>query len=1012
MIQTDFGGAVERQSKTFLGAVSNLSDAGKNLLNDFGTPLLGMATKLVLGLTKGLEVVRVLPGPLKQIASEGAVVIGILTGMAAATGAVALGGLGAAAALTKLANAQAVTAVAGLSARMTGLANIFGWFGGKATAAFAGITPVVGAVGIAAVGLGLTLKAMADSEIRHQEELSEAINSQADALTDAANSARSYFRALKEAGADASKLFGNQSPAEFAANLEKVLKTADKLKLIAGLRSQGLDAAGLRKRGLELTEQAEPLQATLAALKKAGGAGGTLSLEGLTGGQQQAIRDFLEQQQIQGQDITKRVPTVGEGKGMHFEQVTTGIQVDPAALAQANKQLQYQADLLEKDRLLTQAATAEYEKFGIALEDVTKSGKQFETFMRLAFKNKDDAQSMNAALAATKARIEQIGTALKAAGVTDLSKAGLLKRLNDPSIRDSADLQAIFVEYAEAKDRENEILDAMAKRRQLAAKQTVEALSFAAQWEASLREGAIQKEEDELTQRGKLLEAQLAQVKGYGVRRIALEKELRKTLGQIEGYGAVGNPETRGPVLSRLQERADGIRAELGRIGEGANLELGLNKDKQQLDQDRLRLKTSQAKENIGITVRDVFSGAKDLQADENLSGAQNRLKEGLDLLNQMKARNTDLLKQSPELRSAFASAFGTLTEQLRGIEKAIPSERFRELQQDIRQALAETENGTEKLLTLEQARVLVNQQVQKGLVSQKAAAQELTTIAEQEGQIRRQMLKEQSKLEKDLLQQKVEGTEQVLNLLERLSGAEARRYGVLGQVEDREKKVRDLTREQLRAKIEARRQAAEEEVRQGGDPATVAKKFQADVNNILRDALVKVLDQRQTQQQDKQDAADAAARKGRKTVGGANSPLYVDEPEEDSDPGARSTPVRFTGVKTAPFGRGGPSAAQESVLAQNRPKSDLLTGKAPTMESIMASLGAGVKDMAEALKKVEFKGKLDVNVNLRGQDVSDFSAAGEGVGTITRTTVNGMFSNHDREGRGQSKTRGGKYGG
>lgn len=787
---------------------------------------------------------------------------------------------------------------------------------------------------------------------------------------------------------------------------------------MAGLRSQGLDAAGLRKRGLELTEQQEPLQATLAALKKAGGAGGTLSLEGLSGDQQEAIRDFLEQQQIQGQDITKRVPIVGEGKGTHFETVTTGIQVDPDALAQANKQLQFQADLLEKDRLLTKAATAEYEKFGIALEEITKSGKQYQAFMNLALKNKGDAQSLNAALGATKSRIEAIGNALKAAGVTDLSKAGLLQRLNDPSIRDSADLQAILVEYAEAKDKEAEILDVLAKRRQQFAKETVDALSFMAAWENSLREGSIKKEEEEITQRGKLLDAQLAQVKGYGLRRIELEKELRKTLGQIAGYEAAGNPETRGPVLGRLQERADKIRGELARVSEPANLELSLNKERQQLDQDKIRLKSGQAKENIELTVRGASDEAKDLQADENLFGAQNRVKQGLKALEQMKARNQELISQSPELKAAFNSAFGTLGAELRTIEKAIPNERFRQLQQSIRQTLAETGNSTEKLLTLDQARVLVNQQVRQGFISQKAAASELTAIAEQEGQIRRQMVKEQAKLEKDLLDQKVAGAEQMLGMLERLSEADARRYGILGQLEDRQKKIRDLQREELRAKIAARRQAAEEEIKQGGDPETVAKKLQADATTILRDTFMKILDQRQAQQ-DKKDADDAAIRKGRKYIGGANSPVYVDvEPSEDEqDPGVRSAPVKFSGVKTSGFGRargkgGAPSAAEESVLAQNRPKEDLLGEKKSLDQLIAAEFGNGIKAQTEALKKIEFKGKLDLNINVHGADVTDYSMAGAGLGNITKTTVNGMFSDHDREGRGQPKTRGGKYGG
>lgn len=1042
IIATDFAGAVDKQSKTLVGALSNLEDAVINIAREFGAPFLGSLSKAVRGFTLFLEVAAATPPALREFITIGLGVTGMLSGMGATLGVVSLAALGAALALKKVAEAEAVRGIAGLSSALTGTAEKLSKLGAMA----AGPMLLSGAfwgVAAAVVGVGAALKTLADAEISHQLELGDAIKGQADAMNLAASAVRTYRAALAGAGVEASKLTGL---------LTDALKEADKFKFFSSLRQRGLDLDELRKQEKDLGTQSAPVLAQAAAVKAAGGgAGGKLSFEGLSGAQQQAIRDFLQANQLDAQEITKRVPIAGDIPGrMTFEQVVTGVQVDPAKLAEQLHLLEGQRKELEQGQAVLKSAIQTWEQFGVQLDRVNESAKQFDTFFQVATRDKDDVLALNVALGETKNRLASIQAAAKAQGIANLTKGEILRRLSDPRTAKDEAAVKFFEEYVQTLNRVVEIRDILSKREKQQVQERVNQLKFAADFENSLREGSIRKEEDELKDRRRLLDTQLDQVKGYAAKRIKLEQDLQRVLAQINFVGPTKLTEAQ---KFKLQAEAEGIRRELGNIGELANLEVSTRGELVQNRTAQLKLRASTAGEALQKTVEQASQAAKDAAAAENIGGAKDKIQTAIDAVEALKKKYSgvpdptakrkrpaaaggptldemlandaagsdpafrvkkadSLLGQSPELRRAFESATNRLKNERRALVSGAQEQRFKQVQEDIKNAVAAADTPMQRLAALERGRLTINEGIAKNLFKQSDTAAELTRIATEEATIRRQSLKEREKVEKQIREGHVAEAEQRIELLKSLTDEQSRQLGIMGQMEDKERLLKELERQRIRGRLEAMRATAVEEIRQHNNAAQVQQRFMQQALAFVRGEMAKLAQKSPAQQalDDRNQRKMDAKRKSR--IGGVHSPLYSDSGEDEDEDVNETSGVEFSGVKaTRPFG--GRDSKGNKVAWQRAAGESLLNKQATVERDLMNELTGYAKQMADALAKgIEVKGRVDMNIKVDVEgNLQDFQVAGEGIGEIYRTTVNGMFSDHNIEGRRANPTRGGKHG-
>lgn len=126
-----FAGAMEAQSKTLVGSLSNLQDAGERLLITFGKPLIDPTVAVTKGITDLGTALGKIPPPLASVIAHGAVLGVVGLGAAAVVSAVKLGRM--AAENVKLQN-TALTAGGGAGTQTTAEARLATQLGLTSTA--------------------------------------------------------------------------------------------------------------------------------------------------------------------------------------------------------------------------------------------------------------------------------------------------------------------------------------------------------------------------------------------------------------------------------------------------------------------------------------------------------------------------------------------------------------------------------------------------------------------------------------------------------------------------------------------------------------------------------------------------------------------------------------------------------------------------------------------------------------------------------------------------------------
>lgn len=261
IIQTEFGGAVERQSRTLQGALSNAGDSVQNLAATYGEALVPFVTGAASAFSSLVNAATSAPAPLRAVAvGVAAVGAGLLTMAGGTTIAVA----GLVALNAQLLAAGPNIAAAGAAAKVTGGA--LGLLGtaakgaGKAMA-FLATNPFGLALIATVVGVGLATAALSSYE-ESQRKTGEALAEESRALQTAAQRWRTYRDAIQEASGES---------LEFGANVREIAATLDGLRdnpsaLVAKFQERGFKLQDLQKGLQESRSRADELRGSIARI--------------------------------------------------------------------------------------------------------------------------------------------------------------------------------------------------------------------------------------------------------------------------------------------------------------------------------------------------------------------------------------------------------------------------------------------------------------------------------------------------------------------------------------------------------------------------------------------------------------------------------------------------------------------------------------------------------------------------------------------------------------------------
>lgn len=388
IIDLRFGDAIERQSKTTQGVLSNASDAAKNFANDIGK---GGAEVVKFGAAfvgGGFDLLRKLPGPLKEVAGAALTVT---------AGVVALGAAGTGAALgllslnTQLAAAAIELPVLAPAAAATGTALTF--MGTAATGVGAAVRFMLGPVGLAIAAMGGLAFAF-DRAADASEAMGAKIKEESFLFQKRVQETRDLANAIdkladSEAKRSGARIADVSGPGNQEAQLKRVQEILDKSaasEFFSKLKEAGLDAETVRKAAGSTAEDLEIQKTKLKELED-------------------RKKALAEQEASNAKSIASaKVGRVDNGQGKALDSEINSVKQQIAI----NEQ--YQAKL--------KAVQDQFDKNTTSLDKLGKSAQAANDYIKYADKV-GDLKSLNSAYGVVT---QQISVA-----------ASELKKLNEPS---------------------------------------------------------------------------------------------------------------------------------------------------------------------------------------------------------------------------------------------------------------------------------------------------------------------------------------------------------------------------------------------------------------------------------------------------------------------------------------------------------------------------------------------------------------------------------------------------
>ncbi|MCW5867468.1 MAG: hypothetical protein KIS61_09415 [Candidatus Eremiobacteraeota bacterium] len=509
LINTNFGDAMERQSRTLQGAMSNVQDSAEVAVAGFGKALIPLATTGARVISGLLGAVDAIPEPLKAIGAGAAVAVAGVAGL----GAVAGGGL-AALLLLQGQLAGVVTGMAELGAASpvaaAALTRVTGVLGGAQAAmtrsnlAAAGLR--LGFLGLAAV-VAVVGTAMIDSWQKAEERVGDAVTGTSRKIAESNQFFRQGIAALNSAGQEAGvtvKILGNAGK-----QMDELNNAFAKLpanEVVRALLGVGLTAEDLKTKLKETAEGANDLRTKLLLLQAARQA--YTRPGGIDAGE---LVDF--QKRVKDAGITDSIATL--------EDLDT-------AIGKASRQYQR----FGQDQLIAQKGLEAFDSILKPLVEATQKSAQLGHFLDLT-KQVGTAYALAQGLESVNKQI-QVNSKLPGIGSTDAST--LIGKLADPSINEpgrapeKAGIEAQLVLLRQREDLNKQII----QDAQRAAQEEVEAAELAFRRLKALGETNLHDELRFIEERLKAAKKGTEEEVKLLERRASVQQQIKKKLADLE----------------------------------------------------------------------------------------------------------------------------------------------------------------------------------------------------------------------------------------------------------------------------------------------------------------------------------------------------------------------------------------------------------------------------------------------------------------------------------------------
>lgn len=786
IIKTKFGDAVEKQSKTLFGALSNLGDVVQRIAASFGQTLIPALTVGTRALTGFLEIFeRLSPGTkqfvvlsgiaavaLGAMATAAAILVSVVAGgvgrlvaFAAAIGSIgtasaAAGAAGGFAALKDFLGAFAGTGTQAAAAGLARMAGAAGALGSAVTGAVGSVLAFIGPLGILAGLLGGAVYIATSRFQSKVEAANKVIGEQAKALSDARGDLQLYTDLIeKAANAQGALASGSGSVTEFAGRVRAALQGAVPNQFLVNLQKAGVTTDDLRK-----------------ALESSGGAA---KEQGAKVQQLTEVLGILQRQENPFDLISAEDNAKVEALRKEFGGLTPTIKLVEGSLKTYTQAL---ADNLKTSLGISSAL--DFQKKAISgFDEATTKAQDLQTFLQFATKP-DDVNALSGAFNVLGGKISEVEGILAKQGV-QVGNIGALQ-------------QSLLTGSEEEKTAAAELLKLYEAREQLQTK-----------------------------------------IASKGTAAIA--KRIQETEQAFEREEILGKQNYESEV-----KRINDLLALKG-LSEEQELSL-LRKKKSILDeQSRVTLKAGQDSlkrvSGAGAESIEAIRATGEATAQETVNAIQGVL----DSLDQWAAKNQKLLAQNPQLKNELSTTIRGYQKELDSAKLEIPKERLTQALDQVKAFGAEALTNTEKLAAAQRSIAFLENTINAGTINttreKKRLQDELNKARKDELSLAKEVQKEQTTQQREtdaLRRQGQEGELELLKAQQQLEGKSAFRQG---QIDELQKRI-------LAEKIQAIREQEQAELQANVSAEQAAARREERIGQVLKQETLKRIQEQQAQTQ------------------------------------------------------------------------------------------------------------------------------------------------------------------
>lgn len=793
IIDTDFAGAIERQSQTYEGAISNLEDEVANVSAAIGDKMIPVITIVTRHLSDLVGLFSDVP-PWAVWATAGAAGLASLSGGIITT----VAGMASMSAQAFTA-ASALEKAGGAGKALVPLLQAIGEKSASAGSLLAnnmGKIAIGGGIAAAATAAYIAIEAWEQAEIRAQRLLEEETRKTAQA----AQGWRNLRNAIKEAtGVELSYAGG-----DIVAEWQKILAEKGELNVIEALRPK-FPAEDVEKELKKSQQEVENIKAEIKETEE--------SLRKLTGGEtpEQALitlrkRGEMSQNAWAGLLDDDSSPI----QASHYEEQIQQIDKTVKKLNELNSKLKPASNNVEALELIAKG----YNEISTATADAIKQAQDLDVYLKFADKAKDAALLEDA----VKKTAESLGQ-LKKAVLEDFKTGNI--QITEADLKDSKSVTARLAK-ADPNSKEFELLsliaqkqeelekrsEALTKQRQSDLREKIRIMDAEFEYAQAGREKDLAKEREHLQK--KLEEYQKYQISDANIKALQAERDAPGTL-----------PERKAFIDARLKE-VEAIRAAEAKLrNELLANEKAIQKEREETAKKREQ-EAKKATQKLKEQIDDLLKDAKELGTAgiSTIPQITNAFDAVIRRAKTWGEENKNLLTQSEELRKSYDKT-------LKSIEEAKSEAIAKQTVKDLSTKTSDMLNGAttpveqlssvRELIGLYEKTLKTNQDIKKNLQEQAQAQNALNELKKKEVSLTKQiqeLSKKQDEENKDLELQFEQ--EKLQTLEQRKQNGE----DVASQYEAQEKKIYEMKL----ASLERQKQAELDAVKGTGEEAAALR--------------------------------------------------------------------------------------------------------------------------------------------------------------------------------------------